>query len=123
MTLQNCLMVVLGGNDNAFQAIEQQAATEYQVGDVVCVHTPIESNIYPTTNGLYDALTGSSLEFVVVVRESELDKAVIEASFEKFDKERTSSQKPLLRKGIGALNFEWRERYDFAAAMCCSETC
>ena len=48
---------------------------------------------------------------------SALDKTDIERIVAKFEEEYNTSQKPLLRKGAGSLNLEWRELYDLAAAV------
>lgn len=117
MKIQDCLVIVLGENDKKFPAVIKHVETLWQGCKVACVHTPIGLNTTPTTNSFYKVLAASSENYVVVVIESELDKATIEVAIAKFDKERENSPKPLLRKWIGIPNFEWYGQYDFAAAI------
>ncbi len=117
MTLQNYLVIVIGENDNNSPSIKQQVTAEYQAGEVIFAHAPIGSNNIVTMNGLYDALTNSMYDFVIVAMSSALDKTDIERAVAKFDEERDTSQKPLLRKCAGSLTLEWRGQYDFASAI------
>jgi hypothetical protein len=116
MPLKDCMVIVLGGNDDKFPSICESLSSEYNIRDVVCVHTPIGFNKTITINGLYDSLKNSTKEFVVVLSELELAKGDIEGVVRKFDKERLQSVKPLLYKGVKSLEFEWRNKFDFSAA-------
>ena len=117
MTLQNYLVIVIGENDNESSSITNRVVAEFQVSDVAFAHAPIGSDVHVVINGLHDALTSSTRDFAIVVMASELDKTDIECAVAKFEKEHGASQKPLLRRGAGSLTFEWREKYDLAAAV------
>ena len=117
MILQNYLVIVIGEDVNKFQSIKQQITTEFQAAEVTFAHAPIGSNTYVTTNGLHDALLNSTCDFVIVVMASALDTTYIENAVAKFEEERDTSQKPLLRKGCGSLTLEWRGQYDLASAI------
>lgn len=117
MTLQNYLVIVIGEDDNKSSSITNRVTAEFQARDVVFAHAPIGSNIYVTTNSLHDALTNSTCDFVIVAMASALDKTDIERAVTKFEEERNTTQKPLLRKGAGSLNLEWRGQYDLASAI------
>lgn len=111
MTLQNYLVIVIGENDNNFPSIKQQVTAEYQVGEVIFAHAPIGSN------NIVTMLTNSMYDFVIVAMASALDKTDIERAVAKFEEERDTSQKLLLRKGAGSFTLEWRGQYDFASAI------
>lgn len=117
MTLKNYLVIVIGEDDNKSSSITNRVAAEFQAHDVAFVHAPIGSNTIITMNGLYDALTNSTCDFVIVAMASALDKSDIESAVAKFEEERDTSQKPLLRKGVNSANFEWRGQYDLASAI------
>lgn len=117
MTLKDYLVIVIGEDDNKSSSITNRATAEFQARDVAFAHAPIGSNIYVTTNSLHDALTNSTCDFVIVAMASALDKADIESAVAKFEEERNTSQKPLLRKGAGSLTLEWRGQYDLASAI------
>lgn len=117
MTLKNYLVIVIGEDDNKSSSIMNRVATEFQARDVAFAHAPIGSNTLVTMNGLYDALTNSTCDFVIVAMASTLDKTDIERAVSKFEEERDASKKPLLRKSASSLNLEWRRQYDLASAI------
>ena len=115
MTLQNYLIVLIGENGNEYSAIKNRVAAEFQSCDITFVHAPIGSNTFVTMNGLHDALTNSTHDFVIVAMVSVFDKANIESAVAKFEGKHNTSQKRLLRKGIGSPNFEWYGQYNLAS--------
>lgn len=117
MTLQDCALIVIAENDNEYHSIKERVVNEYNPGSVWCVHAPIGPNILVTVNGLYDVLTNSKLEYVVIVRNSELDKTYIGAGIKKYNQEHLTSQKPLLQKLSDPLGFEWCSRYNLVASV------
>ena len=117
MTLQNYLVIVIGENGNEYSSIKSRVTTEFQGCEVAFAHAPIGSNTLVTMNDLYDVLTNSMCDFVIVVMASALDITDIESAVVKFDGEYNTSQKPLIRKGFGSTNFEWYGRYDLASAI------
>ena len=117
MILQNYLVIVIGEDDNKSSSITTRAAAEFQARDVAFVHAPMGPNTLVTMNGLHDALTNSTRDFVIVAIASAFDKADIESAVAKFEEEHGTSQKALLRKGFNSTNFEWRGQYDLASAI------
>lgn len=111
MTFEDCLVVVIGENDCVKESLCARIEKECPDCEARFVHAPIGTNFTPTWNDLYEALSKSTRDYVIVVRESKLGEVDFESVLNTFKSSRARLSKPLLVRPMGSTKLNEREQF------------
>ena len=114
MTFEDCLVAVIGENDRKFESLCEWIVKKCPGSEPHFVHAPIETNFTPTWNDLHGALSASTREYVIVVRESKLGEVDFESVLNTFKSSRALLSSPLLVRCAGNARLDESERFDLA---------
>lgn len=112
MTFEDCLVAVFGENDCVKESLCARIEKECPDCEARFVHAPIGTNFTPTWNDLYEALSKSTRDYVIVVRESKLGEVDFESVLNTFKSSRALLSSPLLVRCAGNARFDESERFD-----------
>ena len=112
MTFEDCLVVVIGEDDRKFESLCEWIVKKCPGGEPRFVHAPIEANFTLTWNDLRGALSESTREYVIVVRESKLGEVDFESVLNTFKSSRALLSSPLLVRCAGNARLNRSDLFD-----------